>query len=104
MPLTEEKAGKLADPLRMVQWEPSAVNKQPWRAVEDENAVHFYLKKNKGFISDAVGNMQKIDLGIALCHFALSAEESGLSVHFEINDPGISVAADVEYIASYLLS
>lgn len=103
VPLTEEKAGKLDEPLKMVQWAPSAVNKQPWRVVVNENAVHFYLKKSKGFISDEVGNMQKIDMGIALCHFALAVKESGLSAKFNLNDPEIVTDDDVEYIASYLL-
>lgn len=101
MPLTEEKAGKLAGPLEMVRWAPSAVNKQPWRVVVDKNAVHFYLKKNKGFVSEAVGNMQKIDLGIALCHFALGARECGLDADFTVQDPEIQIGADMEYIASY---
>ncbi|MCH5337439.1 MAG: nitroreductase [Acetatifactor sp.] len=102
VPLTEEKAGSLAGALEMVRWAPSAVNKQPWRVVVDKNAAHFYLKRNKGFISDAAGNLQKIDLGIALCHFALAAKESGLSISLNINDPGITTESDTEYIASYL--
>lgn len=102
MPLTEAKAGRLAEALKMVQLAPSAVNKQPWRVVVSRNAAHFYLKRNKGFVSDAVGDMQKIDLGIALCHFALTAEENGMSVDFQISDPGIAAEADMEYIASYL--
>ena len=101
-PLTGEKAGSLAGALETVRWAPSAVNKQPWRVVVKDNVAHFYLKRNKGFISDAVGDMQKIDLGIALCHFALAAEESGMSVDFRLDDPGIAAEADTEYIASYL--
>ena len=101
-PLTEEKAGSLGGVLETVRWAPSAVNKQPWRVVVKENAAHFYLKRNKGFISDAVGDMQKIDLGIALCHFALVAEENGMNLNFQINNPGIAAEADIEYIASYL--
>lgn len=102
-PLTKEKAGRLAEPLETVRWAPSAVNKQPWRVVSDQDGVHFYLKRNKGFVSEAVGNMQKIDLGIALCHFALAAKEKGMDARFCINDPGITAQADTEYIASYLL-
>ena len=102
-PLTPDKAGSLAKPLEMVRWAPSAVNKQPWRTVIAQNAVHFYLKHAKGFISDAVGDMQKIDLGIALCHFALTAKENNLDVQFCISDPGITTESDVEYITSYLL-
>ena len=101
--LKKEQAGKLAEPLEMVRRAPSAVNKQPWRIVVDKNAVHFYLKRTKGFISDAAGDMQKIDMGIALCHFALSAKENGLDVSFNIDNPGITADADTEYIASYLI-
>ena len=100
-PLTPEQAGPLAQPLEMVRWAPSAVNKQPWRVVVRENTAHFYLKHNKGFVSDAVGDMQKIDMGIALCHFALAAEEAGLKPRFSLSDPGIQTEADTEYIASY---
>ena len=100
-PLTEAKAGKLAGPLEMVRWAPSAVNKQPWRAVVAGDTVHFYLKHAKGYISDAVGDMQKIDLGIALCHFALAAEASDLPVRLLLEDPGIPTETGVEYIASY---
>ena len=102
-PLAPERAGALAQPLELVRWAPSAVNKQPWRVVVKENAVHFYLKHAKGFVSDAVGDMQKVDLGIALCHFALAAEENGLNVRFSISDPGIGAEPDTEYIASYLV-
>lgn len=98
-PLTEEKTGELAFPLEMVRWSPSAVNKQPWRAVVDDNAVHFYLKHAKN-----MGKIQNVDLGIALCHFALAAKEIGLSVSFEINDPGIATGEGTEYIASYQLN
>ena len=102
-PLTQETAGDLYEPLEMVRWAPSTVNKQPWRAVVTQNGVHFYLKHAKGFYSESVGDMQKIDMGIALCHFALTAEESGLQMQFCISDPGIATEADTEYIASYLL-
>lgn len=101
-PLTPEKASRLADTLEMVRLAPSAVNKQPWRIVVAEKGAHFYLKHAKGFVSDSVGDMQKIDMGIALCHFALAAEEKGMNLQFSINDPGIATEADTEYIASYL--
>lgn len=102
-PLTREKAGRLILPLEMVRLAPSAVNRQPWRIVTGQNAVHFYLKHTKGFVSEAVGDIQKVDLGIALCHFALAAEELGLNLQFCTNDPGMAAEADTEYIASYLL-
>ena len=100
-PMKEDEAGDLLLPLQMVRWAPSAVNKQPWRVVVTGSDVHFYMAKGKGFESSSVGNMQKIDMGIALCHFALGAEEAGLDVEFEINDPGIPVPEKIEYIATY---
>ena len=45
--------------------------------------------------------MQKIDMGIALCHFAKAMEEENRSCEFLISDPGIEMPADTEYIASY---
>lgn len=103
VPLTGKAAGRLAGVLEMVRRAPSAVNKQPWRVVADKTGVRFYLKRTKGFISEAAGDMQKIDLGIALCHFALAAEENDINICFSVSDPGIMTDADTEYIASYLL-
>ena len=100
-PLTEEKAGHLRDALEAVRWAPSAVNKQPWRLVATEKAVHFYEQHSKGYVSPATGDLQKVDMGIALCHFALAARESGLRFHFERTDPGLPTPDGTEYIASY---
>ncbi|MBQ9721835.1 MAG: nitroreductase [Oscillospiraceae bacterium] len=99
--LTEESAGELFGPLEMVRLAPSAVNKQPWRVLVSGNAAHFYEKKNKGFVSDAAGDLQKVDLGIALCHFALGAQESGLELRFSLDDPKLAAAAELEYIATW---
>ncbi len=101
-PLTREKAGLLCHPLEMVRLAPSAVNRQPWRIVLTDDAAHFYLKRSKGFSSSTI-DMQKIDMGIALCHFDLAAGEAGLSPRFTQSDPGLA-AEGLEYIASYQLS
>lgn len=102
--LTRERAGAFAEPLEMVRLAPSAVNKQPWRVVAEENAVHFYLKRSKGFGHEGKLDMQMIDMGIALCHFALTAEESGLHVVFFREDPKLAPPTDAEYIASYRIA
>jgi len=81
--------------LEAVRKAPSAVNKQPWRILKTEDGYHFFLKHDKGYISDAVGDMQKIDMGIALCHF-MSIAGGELS----LQDPGLETAADTEYIAT----
>lgn len=93
-----------ACPLEAVRLAPSAVNKQPWRVIVNEDGAHFYLKHAKGYVSGAVDDIQKIDMGIALCHFALPAEEAGLATTFCIKDPSALVELDMEYIASYLFS
>ena len=92
------------DLLELVRWAPSAVNKQPWRVILRNGAYHFYLKHDKGYVSDAVGDMQKIDLGIALCHFVLGAREKGLSPAVDVSDPAIAAPDGVEYIASVTLA
>ena len=97
-PLSRAKAGKLELPLEMVRLAPSAVNKQPWRVIVKDDAVHFYCKRSKGFSGGEL-DMQMIDMGIALCHFALTAEECGLDVEFLREDPDL--AKDMEYVATY---
>ena len=99
-PLREEEAGVFSSPLHAARLAPSAVNRQPWRMVKDGRSVHFYLKHARGYVSEATGDLQKVDLGIAICHFALCAEEQGLALRFSIDDPGIRPPADTEYIAS----
>lgn len=100
-PLTKEKAGEFAEPLEMVRLAPSAVNKQPWRVVVADHTAHFYLKRSKGFGHEGKLDMQMIDMGIALCHFALSAKENDLNVNFVQDDPKLISNDGVEYIASY---
>ena len=102
-PLTEGAAGKLAPALEAVRLAPSAVNKQPWRAVVCGERVHFYEKRSRGYVSDNGWDMQKIDMGIALCHFELAAKECGVDAAFELGDPSLPVPEGVTYIASFVL-
>ncbi len=102
-PLTEEEAGDLRKPLEMVRLAPSAVNKQPWRAVIDGDRVHFYEQRTKGYVDENGWDLQKIDLGIALCHFACAIEDEGRKAEFVTDDPGIELPGDVSYIASYIV-
>ena len=102
-PLNENDAGIWKMPLEMVRLAPSATNKQPWRVAAEKDQVHFYERKTKGYAKEATGDIQKVDLGIALCHFEIAAEESGLKGRFIQSDPGIMTAEDTEYIATYRL-
>ena len=100
-PLSKEKADRWAEALEMVRLAPSAVNKQPWRVVVCDDAVHFYLKRSKGFARTSTLDMQMIDMGIALCHFDLTAKENNLNIVFEQNDPKLE--SDAEHVASFRL-
>ncbi|MBQ8610694.1 MAG: nitroreductase [Oscillospiraceae bacterium] len=102
-PLTPEKAGVLRLPLEAVRLAPSAVNKQPWRVVLADGCAYFYLLRSKGFARSGVLDMQMIDMGIALCHFALCAAECGLALEFVQLDPAPD-SEEVEYVGSYRIS
>ncbi len=99
-PVTAEDLQAMGDAAEIVRWAPSAVNKQPWRIVCKDGAWHFYEKKDKGFVSDATGDLQEIDVGIALCHFVMSLEEQGKKPAVAVADPGLTVPEDVCYIAT----
>ena len=45
----------------------------------------------------------KVDMGIALCHFDLTAKEEGIKGEFIVKVPGITVQNDIEYIISYVM-
>ena len=99
-PLRADYAGKYRDALEMVRLAPSAVNKQPWRAVVCDGTVHFYKKSSKGFKSDEF-DLQTIDMGIALAHFDLTLKEQGAEGRFVKKDPPFEVDGSLEYIISY---
>ncbi|MBE6968773.1 MAG: nitroreductase [Ruminococcaceae bacterium] len=100
-PLSAAEAGELREALEMVRLAPSAVNRQPWRLLIRNGAVHFYLKRAKAFGGGDL-DMQRIDMGIALCHFDLSAKVAGLQPRFSLTNPNLP-ADGLEYIASYII-
>lgn len=87
------------DYLEAVRWAPSAANRQPWRIVKNGNYYHFYLEHTKGYKSGVDWDVQKIDMGIALCHFL-----SVCGGEFSINNPGIESDEYTEYIATVSVS
>lgn len=98
--LPSEKQAPISNLIEMVRWAPSAVNKQPWRIVVCDQAYHFYEKRDKGYVGERIGDLQKIDVGIALCHFAMGLEEQGTEPEVRVANPGLAVPDDVEYIAT----
>lgn len=65
----------------MLRLAPSSINKQPWRVVKKDDKIHFYFADAK--------TSTIIDMGIALCHFHLTALENNLEGELKINDPKI---------------
>ena len=124
-PLRASSAGRYAAALDAVRMAPSATNKQPWRIVRggDGDAPggdsaprdgvgdaspdwHFLLKRTRGYGGAAfklarIADLQRVDLGIATCHFALVARESGLDGRLIVDDPGLDLPAGVEYTATW---
>ncbi len=100
--LPKEKQAAIADLIEMVRWAPSAVNKQPWRIIVTDQGFHFYEKHDKGYISEKTGDLQKIDVGIALCHFVMGLEEQGRAPKVIISDPGLNVPEHAEYVATVI--
>jgi len=109
VPLSPAAAGDLAAPLEMVRLAPSASNKQPWRIVKDGAAWHFYLQRTKGYREGRImrlmkiDDMQRIDMGIAMCHFALTAAELGLQGRWEQRKPSLDKPDELtEYLVSWV--
>lgn len=97
--LPQERAGQFRDALEMVRLAPSATNKQPWRAVVCGDKVHFYEKKTMA--DNSIGDIQKVDVGIALAHFELALTEDGIDGCFATEDPGLKTDDSTEYIVTY---
>ena len=93
-PLERESSGNMATPLETVRIAPSASNRQPWRVLRDRGQWHFYLRRTPGYRENmlnrlvTVADLQRIDLGIAMCHFEMSAKHNGISGGWVYQDPG----------------
>jgi nitroreductase len=93
--LGEQTAGPYAGALEMARLAPSAGNGQPWRIVKEKKreVFHFFVQRSgiyQGYLKlRRKSDLQGIDVGIAMCHFQLAAEESGLRGHWESAAPAI---------------
>jgi nitroreductase len=108
-PLAAEAAGPYAEALEMVRLAPSASNRQPWRLVKEagRDVFHLFLSRTAVYGRFSAGvagaDLQRIDMGIACCHFELTARESALAGKWEvIEPPEIDVPARTTYVATWL--
>ena len=117
--------GPFAAALEAVRMAPSATNKQPWRIVRMASPEggrsrrgpstaarhdwHFHMVRTKGYGKGSavftvlrIADLQRVDLGIAMCHFELVARESGLDGSWVVADPGLELPGPgIEYTATW---
>jgi nitroreductase len=106
-PISRAVAGPLADVLEAVRWAPSASNKQPWRLVHTETGWHFYLERTRGYGKGSLlfrmlrlADLQRTDIGIAMCHFELVARELGIAGSWVVDEPPVA-SEGREYTATW---
>jgi nitroreductase len=108
-PLALDAGDPFATVLEGVRMAPSASNKQPWRVVRRGDDWHFFLERTKGYGKGSalfrvlrLADLQRVDLGIAFCHFELAARELGRDGAWELSEPDVGAPGPgVEYIATW---
>ncbi len=108
-PLTEESAAAYQQPLEMLRIGPSASNKQPWRVIRDGSDWHFYCERTPGYGKGStlfglmkLVDLQRLDVGIGMAHFELTAQAIGLRGGWLMRDPGLAEEREERvYIATW---
>lgn len=102
-PLDQNKSMQYFEVLEEVRWAPSASNKQPWRIIKDKDKIVFHFYMDEHFTNNALKEIkiQNNDMGIAMSHFELVANELGLQGSWHIGKPDIEVGKLV-YIVSWI--
>lgn len=108
-PLSPDQAGEYAKPLEMVRLGPSASNKQPWRIVKGEDGWHFFLRRTPGYLDQVftklirIEDLQRVDMGIAMCHFEFTARVLGLKGSWQIQEnPSCQLDSEDEYLVTWV--
>jgi len=106
--LSPETAGSFSVPLNMVRLAPSASNRQPWRIIKENNSniFHFYMQRTKGYYEKnkrmfKMTDLQRVDMGIAMCHFDLACKELGIIGKWTVKNPEID---NLPELTSYLVT
>jgi nitroreductase len=102
--LLQEKVGDYEILLEMVRLGPSAGNRQPWRIVKEKNKniFHFYVKFNKSRQDKIYNQFVRLDIGIAICHFDLTAKEVRLKGRWEFLEPNLEKSDELTYVTSWI--
>jgi nitroreductase len=72
-------ADELLEPARLA---PSAMNNQPWFFAGDDSTIHAFCAKSNLITSFMFEKMNKISMGIAICHLWIAAKHFGKDVEF----------------------
>ncbi len=104
------RAAGYAAVLEAVRWAPSASNKQPWRLIRSGETWHLCLQRTKGYGKGTavfsllrMADLQRVDMGIAMCHFELACREQGLAGAWVLEQPAFDVMpAGLEYTVSWV--
>jgi nitroreductase len=82
---------------------PSAGNFQPWRIIKDpgEDNFHFYIYYADDKIGKVYNVFKRLDIGIAVSHFNLTAKELGIKGKWCFEQPDISTPEDFHYTISW---
>ncbi len=76
--------GAWSNCLEAARLAPSAVNSQPWRfAIENDTIMHVYQAKGGILAGKLLHAVNRVDMGIALCHIQVAAEHNQQSVSFQ---------------------
>jgi len=60
---------------------PSGMNAQNWYFIADQGKIHCYRKKTTPILGFWLGNLARIDLGIAICHIAEESDDFKFSIY-----------------------
>jgi hypothetical protein len=105
-PAGPNEQGSYARVLELLRLAPSASNKQPWRVLVSSGAGRFdlYLHRSKGYHRFTSVDLQRIDMGIAMCHFQLAAQALDLPGSWTADPSPDSPALPerTEFVASWL--
>lgn len=101
LPMKENEGGDFIPCLEMIRLAPSASNRQPWRILKKNNNFHFYLRRTPGYRMLLKLDLQRLDIGIAMCHFELTAESLNKKGNWIIKKAAPEVKSDIEYIVTW---
>jgi nitroreductase len=103
-PLLEERVEKYFPLIENVRLGPSAGNFQPWRILKEpnEDKFHFYLLYTYDRIGKMYNVFKRLDIGIAVNHFNLSARELGIRGKWSFEEPNFSKNEGLQYVISWI--